>query len=427
MMNPESKLRKIAGKALFAILAVLLLCIFFSGTVKTLFSPKVKLAGVSSGRLRENIPLHGVLHFSETEEIVFSTLPDGITLDVTGVYVSPGQYVNAGEALFATEVRSFDEKLAGLTQRYCELSEQLILLQRQNVRYSRADEAWFAAYEKLTAAKEALLQAQIQGVESEEVWTSLTEQEAEAQAAFDYANRNGVKEKSLAHWQEKRQLDEQLAEVLSAIQELKKCQEQTAKVLAPHDGYIVSVPVRTGDTMVAKQTAIVISGQGCNLTLRADITDSSRKITSNMNVTMEKRDGSMLRSRVLDTGYDKDGRMYADVALDEQQMTSLSAVRDLIEKGVSLTLIYTAEETTMQLPVSAVRGAGDERYVYVVTEEENLFGSIVLKVQKKPVQLLDTSDTMAAVEGLSYDAQVAYMEDRTLRDGMEVTTYGSTP
>lgn len=142
---------------------------------------------------------------------------------------------------------------------------------------------------------------------------------------------------------------------------------------------------------------------------------------------MEKRDGSTLRSQVLDTGYDKDGRMYADVALDEQQMTSLSAVRDLIEKGVSLTLIYTAEETTMQLPVSAVRGAGDERYVYVVTEEENLFGSIVLKVQKKLVQLLDTSDTMAAVEGLSYDAQAAYMEDRTLRDGMEVTTYGSTP
>lgn len=427
MMNPESKLRKIAGKALFAIIAVLLLCIFFSGTVKTLLSPKVRLAGVSSGRLRENISLHGVLHFSETEEIGFSALPDGITLDVTEVYVSPGQYVHAGDPLFAMTIRGFDEKMADLTQRHREVSEQLILLQRQDVRYSRADEAWFSAYENLTAAKEAVLQAQIQGVESEEIWASLTERETEAQAAFDSANRISVNEQSLTHWKEKRQLDEQLAETLSEIQELKNLQEQTAKVTAPHDGYIVSVSVRAGDTMIAKQTAIVISGQGCNLTLRADITDSSRKVTSSMNVTMEKRDGSTLRSQVTDTGYDRNGRMYADVALDEQQMTSLSSVRDLIEKGVSLTLIYTAEETTMQLPVSAVRGAGDERYVYVVTEEENLFGSIVLKVQKKSVQLLDTSDTMAAVEGLSYDAQVAYMEDKTLSDGMEVMTYGSTP
>lgn len=426
-MNAESKLRKFAGRALIGIVAVLLLCIFFSGTVKTLFSPKVKLVGVSNGKLRESIPLHSVLHFSETEEIGFSELPSDISLNVTEVYVVPGQYVHTGDALFAAEIKGLDEALSALTQRYREASEQLILLQRQEVRYSRADEAWFAAYESLTAAKEALLQAQLRGETNEAVWSDLNQQEAEAQATFDKANRIGVSEESLAHWKAKNQLETQLAEALAEMQTLQDIQAQAAQVTAPHDGYILSVSVRSGDTITTGQAALVISGQECGLTLRTDITDSPRKITTSMSVTMEKQDGSLLRSKVISTGYDKSGRLIADITLDEQQMTDLASVRELIEKGVALTVIYTAEETTAQLPISAVRSTGDEYYVFIVKETENLFGSTVMTVQKKTVQLLDTTATTAAVEGLSNDAQVAYMEDKTLSDGMEVITYGSTP
>lgn len=426
-MNAESKLRKFAGKALIGIVAVLLLCIFFSGTVKTLFSPKVKLVGVSNGKLRESIPLHSVLHFSETEEIGFAELPSDISLNVTEVYVAPGQYVHTGDALFAAEIKGLDEKLSDLTQRYREASEQLILLQRQEVRYSRADEAWFTAYESLNAAKEALLQAQLRGETNEAVWSDLNQQEAEAQATFDKANRIGVSEESLAHWKSKNQLETQLAEALKEMQTLQDIQAQAAQVTAPHDGYILSVSVRSGNTMTADQAALVISGQESSLTLQADITDSPRKITTGMSVTMEKQDGSLLRSKVISTRYDKSGRLVADITLDEQQMTDLASVRELIEKGVALTVIYTAEETTAQLPISAVRSTGDGYYVFIVKETENLFGGTMMTVQKKTVQLLDTTATTAAVEGLSNDAQVAYMEDKALSDGMEVIAYGSTP
>ena len=81
----------------------------------------------------------------------------------------------------------------------------------------------------------------------------------------------------------------------------------------------------------------------------------------------------------------------------------------------------------MQLPISAVRVSGAEYYVYTVIESENIFGAQVLTLKKQTVTVLDESDTMVAISGLTQNAQVAYMEDRALSDGMEVMTYGSTP
>ena len=105
----------------------------------------------------------------------------------------------------------------------------------------------------------------------------------------------------------------------------------------------------------------------------------------------------------------------------------LGGITALLNTPVTLQVQYTADTTSLQIPVSALRSNGLENYVYTVLESENLFGASVLKLEKQAVTVEDQSDTMVSVTGIARDAQVAYMEDKTLQDGMEVMPYGTTP
>ncbi|MBR2310333.1 MAG: hypothetical protein IKA47_07355, partial [Oscillospiraceae bacterium] len=73
-------------KGFAALLALLIVCFFFSGTIRTLTTAKVMLVTPRQRRLTENISLTGMLHFSETEDITLA-LPDGTALTVTKVHV----------------------------------------------------------------------------------------------------------------------------------------------------------------------------------------------------------------------------------------------------------------------------------------------------------------------------------------------------
>ena len=70
-------MKRFAIKGLAALAAVVALCMFFSGTMKTLSTAKVKIVTAKSGKLEERLSLEGTLVFPETEEIGVSGLSAG--------------------------------------------------------------------------------------------------------------------------------------------------------------------------------------------------------------------------------------------------------------------------------------------------------------------------------------------------------------
>ena len=106
-------------------------------------------------------------------------------------------------------------------------------------------------------------------------------------------------------------------------------------------------------------------------------------------------------------------------------MTTLGGGSALLASPVEMTASYRAGTSTTLLPASAVRGSGDSRYVYLVSEENNALGQRVLKVKKQDVKVLaEVGSTVSLEDDLSRQ-RVAYMEDRSISDGSEVMVYGN--
>ena len=64
-------LKKFAVRGLVVLAIFVALCMFFSGTIKTITTAKVKITQGKTGRLEEKTELTGKLVFPETEAIGF--------------------------------------------------------------------------------------------------------------------------------------------------------------------------------------------------------------------------------------------------------------------------------------------------------------------------------------------------------------------
>ena len=88
-----------------------------------------------------------------------------------------------------------------------------------------------------------------------------------------------------------------------------------------------------------------------------------------------------------------------------------------------MTLVYRAREATSLLPTSAVRGSGDDRYVYVTEENRAAFGGSSLRLHKLTVEVLgEYGGTTSIQDDISYYT-VAYGEDRAVSEGDAVMEY----
>ena len=107
-------MKKVAIKGLAMLAAVVALCMFFSGTIKTISTAKVRIVTARTGKLEEKIKLEGTLVFPETEEIGVPGLASGQSVTVRRMRVSKGRRVKAGDVLFEAEVDGAEDKLAEL-------------------------------------------------------------------------------------------------------------------------------------------------------------------------------------------------------------------------------------------------------------------------------------------------------------------------
>lgn len=443
-------MKKMAIKGLVALAAVVALCMFFSGTIKTISTAKVRLVTAKQGKLEEEIKLSGNLTFPQTEEVKLALASDQ-SVTIKRVRVAKGRKVAAGDVLFEAEVSGYDKEMESLRSDYEAAQKELMELERKNgdVRLKRTEEIWVEAYDALAQSKDDLMNAQTQlevaaklaGVtltdgrlpEKEQDETLLEAQKAvdkaqaaqdEAQKKFNSANRLGISENVISYITQSRTLNEKLTAAQEKITALDVLARQAKQVTAPHDGYIVEINVKAGDSYDGRTAAIVISAEDGDAVLRADTSKIEKKIDKGTQVTVKRDNDKTLSKKVTDSGVDEEGKRYIDVKLTDKDIGNLGGGAVLFSAAVDMTASYRATTSTTLLPASAVRGSGDSRYVYVVNEESNALGQRVLKVKKQDVKVLSEVGSTVSIQDDLSRQRVAYMEDRTISDGSEVMVYG---
>ena len=443
-------MRKKALIGFSSLIVLLVVCFFFSGTIKTLTTPKVMITQPKQGRLKEEITLTGYLTFSETADVTLPDVPDGVTLTITKINVAPGSYVQEGDVLFETQFTDAQTMIAVQEQIYAGAQLELLELEREHsdLRLHRNDESWLAAYDALvlaydirhTAQVNLEVEAKLQGIElvdgripegitdetllqAQTVVDAAEHDVQTALAAMDKADRLGIADEAYQYVMKRRELEGRMTQATQQIVMLRTLDQSSRQICATHSGYITQIYVELGQSWDGHSAALIMSAPNATILLRADSTNTTRTISDGAVVNISGRFGSTVKTTVCATGYDSMGNPYVEVALQQRDMTALDTPGNLMSKGISLQINYTAGTSSYLLPSSAVRGSGDQRYVYILTEVENSFGQIALIVEEQPVTVLDETGDTVAVTGIPDNQQIAYMEDRAIGPGSEVIAY----
>ena len=441
-------LKKFAVRGIVILAVFVALCMFFSGTIRTITTPKVQLTGAKRGKLEERVELSCKLVFSQKEQVTVD-LPEEITLTISRVNAREGYSVKAGDAVIEARVTNYEQQRKRLQDAYDEASENLIALENKNrgIRINRRDQEYADAYFGLRDARRAAVNAELEmdsllskeGLQradegypegaSEELiaaidaWRAAAQTRAQAQDAMDDAARYTVEESVWTYITEKRGYQEKADAAEKGLRELMELNRQVQAFAAPHDGYIAELPVKEGDVCDGSQPLYAITAEGKMPVLRADVSQVERAVTEGMTAAMNADSYDPIETAVVAAGVDAEGKAYADLELTDALVRARGSVYAMMQEETPMTLIYRAREAATLLPTNAVRGSGDDRYVYVVEQNNAAFGGNTLKLHKMDVKVIgEYGGTTAVQEELSWYS-IAYGEDRPVGDGDVVMEY----
>ncbi len=441
------KLKKIATRGLIAVAVLVALCMFFSGTIENITTPKVKLAKASRGKLVEKVELSATLAYPDVEEQRL-TLPAGQTITVSRVNVRAGYPVKAGDVVIEAKVTGYEAAAQQAQNEYDAALDALMEIERKNegLTLRRSEQTYADSYAALresareTARKrtdmEVLLRAAKltytesgypAGADGEtaaaiDAYRAALQAQEAAQETFNRAARYGVDDAVWAYISERQSAQEKLDDCAEKQVALEELSRSAATICAPHDGVIAGVNLKQGDPYDGTAALYSITSEGASPALRADLTDVEKAITEGMNVTVGSGDDSV-QAKVTGIGFTESGAQCADVAVTDEIIRTVGSLYSLSTSPTKLTILFKSSESSCLLPASAVRGSGDSRYVYTVNERTTTFGKRKLSLSKLDVHVIAEADGVASIqEDLSY-YNIAYMEDRALSDGSDVMEY----
>ena len=443
------KLKRFALKGLIILVAVLALCAFFSGTVRTITTPKVRLTSGKMGKLEEKTPITASVVFPKTEEVSVP-LDEGVTLTILRVNTRAGYTVSEGEVLVEAEIAGYGDKIASLRADYESAESALNTLERKNagIRVRQQDIDYVSALTGYRAARSAVMLARIDmdtllnreglslGENGEtpdkasekcaaavEAWREAVSAQESAKAAYAKVERYSIDEDVLTYLTEKTESEEKMASAEEQMRSLSALNASVAEITAPHDGYVAELKVAQGDSYSGAGPLLLVSAEGVSPVLRSDISSVKRQVSKGATVTMDTRWGGKIESRVNETGVENTGAKYADIDINRDILNEIGSVYTLMQAEQPLTLVYKAKESTCLVPVSAVHGSEGDRYVFVVDRQSNTFGSDTLTVTKMSVRVTAEVDGTASLEDDISWYTLAYMEDRAINDGDTVMEY----
>ena len=403
-------LKKFAIRGIVILAVFVALCMFFSGTVRTITTPKVRLTAAKRGKLEERVELACKVAFPEVDEVELP-LPEDTTLTIDprehprGLHRAGGRRAGrgqAGELRPAAQERpeAYDRRLRAADdpgeqepghprqQARSGLCRRLLRPARRPPRRRgagadmeaqlgrRAWSAWTTGYPE--GASDALK-------ELIDAWREAAEAQRKAQEAMDAAGRYTVPDDVWSYITEQREQQEKKDEAEAQLRQLVTLNDQVKAIAAPHDGYIATVDVKEGDVYDGSRPLLTLTQADKLPTLRADIAALTRNVSEGMTVALNPDSYDAIETQVVAVGTDSEGKKYADIELTEALIKARGSVYSMLQEDTPMTLIYRAREATSLLPTSAVRGSGDERYVFVTEQNTAAFGGNTLRLHRMDV------------------------------------------
>jgi multidrug efflux pump subunit AcrA (membrane-fusion protein) len=448
------KLKRIALKGLIILAVTVALCMFFAKTVLTITTPKIKIVQASRGRLEQKIRLDAKVYFPETTDHILSdAVKSNIVVDK--VYVRPGHHVKAGETLFTAIIPDYDDKWKELQGKYDEKAKALLdkdVENRKADRTSTQNNMYDDVINKQTALAAAEQSARTLalrlGVTLDNDITKWLEQAAgkddliqaataaqTAKTAYDEAYNTFFKSFSSAKLRvrgdtfkfinERNALLKELAVISDDMVALSNRRDKLTTITAPHDGYVVAMELKNGDTYDGKKSAFTLSQEEAAPVLRADITSLNKAIADGTRVDVAGDYGSE-RTSVEKTVLEGDGKKYVYVTLTENIISIKGGITRMVTDGnTEVSVTYRAKDSATLVPASAVRNEGEgQDYVYLIQRNWGGFlGSSSMKAVKTNVTVLERGDTVVSIQEEMDYQEIADGEDRALTDGCTVMEY----
>lgn len=405
------KLKKFALRGLIVLAVLVAVCMFFSRTVQTITTPKVQIITAEKGRFEEKLTYTAQVYYEDTETIIADN-PYGMVAEQA--HVQPGSHVRAGDAIFTLTLPGYNEKKAALQAEYSVLSVRLMELDAANYglpKEAPQRELYDAMVSSNIALNDAVYAARLAAAQG---GTASQEELQSAQAAYDeacaayslYLAENPESEAILTYVNAREALLVEMEALMEQMLTLDVAMTQPNTVTAPRDGYIVSVD--------ATELSYVLTAEGCEPVLRCLAPGRTIAEGTRADVATELH-GSKRSSVIGMTG------SFLHIAIPDALTDSLPT---LMDTGAQISITNRAKQATTLLPTSAIRGSGEDAYVYQI---EYVYGGILstksMKVVKVPVTVIERSNAVVSIVEDLEDEDLAVREDRVLTDGQTVMQY----
>jgi multidrug efflux pump subunit AcrA (membrane-fusion protein) len=442
-------MKKIALKGLLIVAIVVALCIFFSGTIRTMTTPKVRFAQVRMGKMEMVTELTGKVVFPETEEWRLK-LPEGVSLTVTAVRVSKGDRVKKGATMLNARVTDGEKTLESLRTEVDTAWKELRELEKKTgeIRLTQQEQQWQAAWEAEDEARTAERNARVdltatlvaedleltedgklpEGAKDEtkalfDTWKIAEKALNQASAKLSELDRYAIPNDIWSPIQKMKEYRKKIETAEKKMTEIQVLMKTTEKITAPRDCYIASLNVEKGgsinrDTLIAELTA-----EGKDPVIRVDLTDLKQEVENGANLTVIAEKGNNPTTKIIDTGLTPDGHPYADAEITNDVTYALGNVAAMMKNDLKTRLVTRAKTSTCLLPATAVRGSGSNRFVYVGENRSSTFGGNQIVVRKVNVTVLAESGATVSINENMTDQRILYMEDRALNEGGTVMEY----
>jgi len=444
-------MKKTAVKGLAALGIIVLLCVFFSGTLHTITTAKVKFAKARTGRLEIRVTMTGSLQWPETENLTVEGMTDDDALSVRRYTVSAGSWVKEGDLIAQCTVNNYESRLQGLRDSYSAKEKEYLEQERKNASLVLTDQQknWYEAYRRLQETRGAVqllrqdlrLEAWKAGVSLEEgdrlpegcgdetlkelggKLSDAEKEEAAAQQAFDRMRMLNISEDIVAYLDKKEELQSEMESLSGQMTALRILNERAAAIRAPHAGYITEAELKAGDQVTADTLLAVITAADAEPVIRLDPGDSKLTVAAGTAVSLSAGDNSA-DSKIVGQGVTPDGSPYLDAEVSRKILSRLGGAAAVSEEGsVTATLTCQAENSSTLIPVSALRGTAGDYYIYTAATSMTTLGAEKYTVSKKNVTVLGMNGTAASIEESLKSESIVYMEDRPLSEGLEVMPY----
>ena len=429
----------------FGLMIVLTIC---SRAASSAVKARVTVTRASRQKISHEISLNGSV---EAKNYVLQYVTSGLM--VTGVQVSPGQQVEAGDVIFTVDMQKLQESIASIETELNRVDE------KERLSVSRAEAAYqdvkanaeeekaraYQTYEKAVAEYQNYINThkKTAGVSAE----STEERTMNEKAASVYDEtvakelENAVESEKSAYAAVVREQEKQISAAADAVQRTKEdlnlsqdtdtleeqlknlraCAENGGVYRAEYTGVVGQLNVTAG-TETAEGIAVMLADAAETVRFVAELPEEYvDEISGDSVITLHGKNMSGIQEDYELSSATVSGNDGSETDASGGCRLTADIPGDLYPVGTKITVTVDNRSDTFDccLPLSILHQKGSSQYFIYVMEKEDAVMGTELTAKEVPVTVLDMNEQYVAVDEM-ISGDVIVSSDKDITDGSRV-------